>query len=598
MEHSNNVYNVRIEIDEKEIQTMQAVLKLVKYIKPYIWFAILAPTFMIIEVAMDLLQPTILEKIIDNGIAKEDSVYIGQMFGLMLAVAFIGLIGGVACSVYASRAAVNFATDIRQDLYTTITYFSNKNKDKFTIGKLITNMTTDLEMIQRALVMLLKIFVRGPLLFIGAVLIVFFTAREFFVILMVVVPILAFLMYFFTMISGKLFAKVQLVIDQVNTRVQETLSGIRVIKAYNRGQHQIEQFTDVNVQLMKRNVFADQVVGVLMPLTQFIVNIGIVAALWLGAIKVEVGVVQVGTILAFINYLMIVMQGLTSSSMVLINLARAVPSAERIVAVLEEEPAVQNEVDAKTLAVRGDVVFENVTFAYNEVGEPVLKDVSFTAKAGETIGIIGMTGSGKSTLMKMLPRLFDVQAGRVLVDGVDVRQHDISNLRQSIGFAPQKATLFSKTVKENIHYGDETANDLDIWQALQSASASEFVKKLEGELDYHVTQGATNLSGGQKQRLAMARAFVRKPAILVLDDVTSAVDSISERKIQAAIREHFNDSTKFIVSSKISSIKEANQILVLDDGAIVGRGTHEELLTTCPLYKEIATTQIEKGGTL
>lgn len=284
--------------------------------------------------------------------------------------------------------------------------------------------------------------------------------------------------------------------------------------------------------------------------------------------------------------------------MVLINLARAVPSAERIVAVLEEEPAVQNEVAAKTLAVRGDVVFENVTFAYNEVGEPVLKDVSFTAKAGETIGIIGMTGSGKSTLMKMLPRLFDVQAGRVLVDGVDVRQHDISNLRQSIGFAPQKATLFSKTVKENIHYGDETANDLDIWQALQSASASEFVKKLEGELDYHVTQGATNLSGGQKQRLAMARAFVRKPAILVLDDVTSAVDSISERKIQAAIREHFNDSTKFIVSSKISSIKEANQILVLDDGAIVGRGTHEELLTTCPLYKEIATTQIEKGGTL
>lgn len=577
---------------------MQAVLKLIKYLKPYLWFAILAPAFMVVEVAMDLLQPTILENIIDNGIAKEDSAYIGKMFVLMFVVAFVGLIGGVACSVYASRAAVNFATDIRKDLYTTITYFSSKNKDKFTIGKLITNMTTDLEMIQRALVMLMKIFVRGPLLFIGAVLIVFFTAREFFVILMVVVPILALLMYFFTMMSGKLFAKVQLVIDRVNTRMQETLSGIRVIKAYNRGEQQVEQFTDVNAQLMKRNVFADQVVGVLMPVTQFIVNIGIVVALWLGAIKIEAGAIQVGAILAFINYLMIVMQGLTSSSMVLIQLARAVPSAERIVAVLEEEPAVQNTLDAKTSTIRGDVVFENVTFAYNEDGEPVLKNVSFTAKAGDTVGIIGLTGSGKSTLMKMLPRLFDVQSGRVLVDGVDVRELDVSHLRQSIGFAPQKATLFSKTVVENIRYGDEDASDGQVWTALDGASASDFVKKLEDELDYHITQGATNLSGGQKQRLAMARAFVRKPAILVLDDVTSAVDSISERNIQSAIREQFDGSTKFIVSSKISSIKEADQILVLDDGAIIGSGTHEELLQTCPLYKEIATTQIEKGGTL
>lgn len=577
---------------------MQAVMKLIKYIKPYLLFALLAPLFMVVEVGMDLLQPTILEKIIDNGIAQQDGAYIGKMFALMFGVAVIGLIGGVACNIYASRAAVNFAADIRKDLYETITYFSSKNKDKFTLGKLITNLTTDVEMLQRALLMLLKIFVRGPLLFVGAVVIVFFTAREFFVILLVVVPILAFLMYFFTMMSGKLYGKVQLVIDQVNTKVQETLSGIRVIKAYNRGDQQIEQFTSVNALLMKRNTFADQVVGVLMPLSQFIVNIGIVAALWLGAIKVDAGIVQVGAILAFINYLMIVMQGLMASSMVLIQLARAVPSAERIVEVLEEQPAIQNVEQPYKQAIHGDVAFENVTFSYNEDNEPVLKDVSFTAKAGDTIGIIGLTGSGKSTLMKLLPRLFDVQSGRVLVDGVDVREHEVGHLRQSIGFVPQKATLFSKTVAENVRYGDETADVQDVWQALHLASASEFVQKLEGELDYHVTQGATNLSGGQKQRLAIARSFVRKPSILVLDDVTSAVDSISERKIQAAIREHFNECTKFIVSSKISSIKEANQILVMDDGVLVGRGTHEELLASNALYKEIATTQIEKGGTL
>ena len=577
---------------------MQAVWKLTKYIKPYWLFALLAPTFMIIEVAMDLLQPTVLEKIIDNGIAKENSAYIGKMFALMLLIAFIGLVGGILCSVYASRAAVNFATDIRMDLYETITYFSNKNKDKFTIGKLITNMTTDVEMVQKAVIMLLKVFVRGPMLFIGSVLIVFFTAREFFIILIFVVPVLAFLMYFFTVISGKLFAKVQVIVDEVNIKMQETLSGIRVIKAYNREKHQIDQFTDVNYRLMKRNVFADQVVGVLMPLTQFVVNIGIVAALWLGAIKVDANVVEVGAILAFINYLMIVMQGLTSSSMVLINLARAIPSAERIVKVLEEEPAVQNSNTPVVTDIRGDIAFDNVSFAYIEDGEPVLKNISFTAQAGETIGIIGMTGSGKSTLMKMLPRLFDVQQGSVLIDGIDVKDYDVSHLRQAIGYAPQKATLFSKTIVENIRYGDEHANEAQVWQALDAASATEFVKKLESELEFYVTQGATNLSGGQKQRLAMARAFVRQPAILVLDDVTSAVDSISERKIQSAIAKYFNNSTKFIVSSKISSIKNAHQILVLDDGAIIGKGTHEELLATCSLYKEIATTQIEKGGTL
>ena len=577
---------------------MQAVFKLIKYLKPYAIFAVIAPIMMLFEVAMDLVQPMILQHIIDNGIAENDSAYIIKMFCLMIAAAIAGLIGGAGCSFFASRAAVNFATDVRQDLYEVITYFSNSSKDKFTLGKLVTNLTNDVDALQKALTMLLKIFVRGPMMFIGAIIMVFVTARELFGILLVVVPILVASVYFFTMLSGKLFLKVQLVVDQVNTKMQENLAGIRVIKAYNRKNHQVQQFTDVNTRLMKRNIYADQVVGILPPLTMFVINLGIVAAMWMGAIKVDNGSLEIGVILAFTNYLMMVMQGLVSSSMVLMQLARAVPSAGRIVAVLEEERDIKNPVECKEHTVRGDVAFENVSFAYTKEAEPVLKNVSFSARAGETIGIIGMTGSGKSTLVKMIPRLFDVDSGVVKIDGIPVQQYDLQALRESIGFAPQKATLFSKTIKQNIRYGREQATDEEIAQALLAACATEFVEKLPDGTNHQLTQGATNLSGGQKQRLAMARAFVRKPNILVLDDVTSAVDSISEKKIQQAIQTQFAHVTKFIVSSKVSSILHADQILVMDDGRIAASGTHEELLASSALYQEIVQTQQEKGVTI
>lgn len=577
---------------------MQAVWKLSKYIKPYILFAIIAPIMMVIEVSMDLLQPTILQHIIDDGIAQNDTAYIVKMFVLMIATSLIGLIGGVGCSIYASRTAVNFSTDLRQDLYETITYFSNSSKDKFTLGKLVTNLTSDMEMLQRALTMLLKIFVRGPMMFIGAIVIVFITARELFPILLVVVPILAFCMYYFTALSGKLFHKVQKVVDVVNTKVQENLAGIRVIKASNRKNHQIEQFTEVNTQLMKRSMAADQIIGVLAPLTMFVVNLGIVAALWMGAIKVDNNTLQVGVILAFINYLMMVMQGLMSSSMVLVQLARAMPSAGRIVEVLEEQTDLTSPSKPETKEIQGSLSFENVSFSYLKETESVLKNISFHVNAGETVGIIGMTGSGKSTLVKMIPRLFDPDCGVVKIDGVPIGNYSLEHLRQSIGFAPQKATLFSKSIADNLRYGKSDATESEILEALQSANAKEFVVKLDAGPEHMLTQGATNLSGGQKQRLAMARTFIRKPSILILDDVTSAVDSISEKTIQRAIEEQFSDTTKVIVSSKISSIRHANQILVMDDGIITAQGTHEQLLQESTLYQEMAKTQAEKGVTL
>lgn len=576
---------------------MQSVFKLTKYIKPYLLFAIIAPIMMVIEVSMDLIQPTIMQHIIDSGIAENDKPYVIKMFIFMVLSAVVGLLGGVGCGIYASKTAINFATDIRQDLYETITYFSNSNKDRFTLGKLITNITSDVEMLQRALLMLLKIFVRGPLTFIGAIVIVFITARELFPILLFVVPILALAIFFFTKLSGKLFLKVQEAVDGVNTKVQENLAGIRVIKAYNRKKHQIDQFTAVNGTLMKRNIHADQMIGILMPLTAFVVNIGIILALWLGAIKVENDTIEVGMILAFINYLMMIMGGLMSSSNVLMQIARAIPSANRIVEVLEKKPEINNIHNPVIAPIKGEVAFENVSFAYNKNNEPVLKNISFRAEPGDTIGIIGMTGSGKSTIVQLIPRLFDADQGVVKIDGKPIAEYDLSTLRKAIGFAPQKATLFSKTIEENVKYGRDEASIEQLIEALESSCALEFVEKFEDKEQHFVTQGATNLSGGQKQRLAMARAFIRKPAILILDDTTSAVDSISEKRIQQAIANRFKESTKFIVSSKISSIRHADTILVLDDGCIVGKGTHEQLIATNEAYQEIVSTQVVRGGT-
>ncbi|MEE1130732.1 MAG: ABC transporter ATP-binding protein [Caryophanon sp.] len=569
---------------------------LLRYLAPYKVFAIIAPLFMVLEVAMDLLQPTIMQHIIDKGIASNDDAYVYRMFGLLLVVVVVGLIGGVGCSIYSAKAAVNFSTDLRKDLYDVITVLSVKNKEDVGIGKLITNLTSDVETLQKAVLMMLKIFVRGPLLFIGAIIVVYFTARELFSLLLVIVPILIVLIVFITMAAGKVFAKVQQSIDNVNTYMQENLAGVRVIKAFNRSAMQVSAFRGINYELMKRNFKAEHVVGVLTPISMFVINIGIVAALWSGAIKVEAGTLEVGVILAFINYLTIIMNGIMSSSNVLIQIARAIPSAKRIQAVMHMENSVTNAVDVVTPDIQGDIRFENVSFYYYNNGEYVLDNISFHVRAGETLGIIGMTGSGKSTLTKLLPRLYDVQGGCIYIDDVPIQHIDLTTLRQAIGIAPQKATLFSGTIAENLRYGQLRASEADMHTAMDVAAASEFVMRFDDGVHHAIAQGGKNFSGGQRQRLAMARAFIRKPRILVLDDSTSAVDAISERHIQHQLATAFSDTTKVIVASKISSIEHADHILVLEHGKMVGLGTHEELAKTNAVYQEILATQQAQGG--
>lgn len=575
---------------------MKSFRKLLQYLKPYMFFAIIGPLFMVLEVAMDLIQPTIMQHIIDVGIANRDMNYVIKMGLLMIGAAALGLVGGLGCMMYSTKAAVNFATDIRKNVFTKIETFSSENRDSFGTGKLLTIVTNDITSIQSAMTMTLRVLVRGPLLFIGSIIIVFVTARELFPILLVVVPILLLAIIFIASKASGTFKKVQEALDKVNTKLQENLSGVRVIKAYVRQKYEINQFGNVNTNLTKINIRAVQLISLMMPIIMLVVSGGIVATLWIGGEKVFNGTLQVGAILAFINYLNIILMSLMSISMVFMQIARAFPSADRVQQVLNTEVDITSETNALVpKEIEGNIDFKNVSYSYTKNNEYVLKDISFRICKGEKVGVIGSTGSGKSTLAKLLPRLYDVDQGEICIDGINVKAYDLQKLRGSIGFVPQKALLFSGSIEENLRYGKEDATKEELEVAASSACATEFINKLEDSYQYHVTQGATNLSGGQKQRVSIARALVRKPSILVLDDSTSAVDAKSESNIQSALRREYKGTTTLLIASKISSIIDADKILVLDNGELVGDCTHKELLEQCEVYQEIYLSQ---GGNL
>ncbi|AMR02753.1 TPA: ABC transporter ATP-binding protein [Bacillus cereus] len=575
---------------------MKSFRKLLQYLKPYMFFAIIGPLFMVLEVAMDLIQPTIMQHIIDVGIANRDLNYVIKMGLLMIGAAALGLVGGLGCMMYSTKAAVNFATDIRKDVFATIETFSSNNRYSFGTGKLLTIVTNDITSIQSAMTMTLRVLVRGPLLFIGSIIIVFVTARELFPILLVVIPILLLAIILIASKASGTFKKVQEALDKVNTKLQENLSGVRVIKAYVRQKYEIAQFGNVNTNLTKINIRAVQLISLMMPIIMLVVSGGIVATLWIGGEKVFNGTLQVGAILAFINYLNIILMSLMSISMVFIQIARAFPSADRVQQVLNTEVDIISGANAiEPEKIEGNIQFKNVSYSYTKNNEYVLKDISFSIQKGEKVGIIGSTGSGKSTLAKLLPRLYDVDQGEICIDGIDVKTYDLQKLRASIGFVPQKALLFSGSIEENLRYGKEDATHDELEVAAASACATEFINKLGESYQYNLTQGATNLSGGQKQRLSIARALVRKPPILILDDSTSAVDAKSEATIQTALKTKYKGTTTLLIASKISSIMDADKILVLDNGELVGNGTHEQLLEQSEVYQEIYLSQ---GGNL
>ncbi|ANS52326.1 multidrug ABC transporter (plasmid) [Bacillus thuringiensis] len=577
-------------------RNMRPLYNLLQYVKPYMFMAIIGPLLMILEVSMDLIQPTIMQRIIDIGIANKDFHYVIKMGLLVIAAAAIGLVSGLGCMVYSTKTAVNFATDIRKDVFEKIETFSSKNRDSFGIGKLLTIVTNDITTIQSAMKMTLRVLVRGPLLCIGSIILVFITARGLFQILMVVMPILLLIIVLISTQASRSFRRTQEALDKVNTKLQENLSGIRVIKAYARQKYEISQFENVNENLTKINIRAVQIISLMMPMILMIVNGGIVAALWIGGEKVFTNTIQVGAILAFINYLNIILTSLISISIVFTLLVRAITSADRVQQILHTEADIINNINPyNPEQVNGNIEFKQVSYSYTKNNEYVLKNVSFNVRKGEIVGVIGATGSGKSTLAKLLPRLYDVDQGEICIDGVNIKKYDLHKLRASIGFVPQKSLLFSGSIEENLHYGKEDANYDELEMATTSSCAIEFINTFENKYQFKLAQGATNLSGGQKQRLSIARALVRKPSILILDSSTSAVDANAEAMIQKSLRKEHQGTTIFLIASKISSILDADKILVLDNGELVGNGTHDTLLETCKVYQEI---YISQGGHL
>ncbi|HOM82669.1 MAG TPA: ABC transporter ATP-binding protein [Armatimonadota bacterium] len=574
---------------------MKSFRALARYLAPYRWAALAAPLLMALEVAMDLLQPRLLQTIVDVAIANRDLALVGRTGAIMIGAALTGAVGGIGCTIFATIAALHFGADIRGDLFRKVQALSGPDLDRLETGRLVTRLTNDVDQVQEAAAMLMRILVRAPLLVIGSFIMAVLTAPTLSLLIVAICPLAIAAFLSMTRKGHDLFVAVQDRLDRVNVALQENLAGARVVKAFVRSQREIARFGTVNEDLMETGVRASSLVAGMGPLMMLLVNLGVVAALWWGGFLVHGGKMQVGQILAFTNYLTQMLASLMMVGMLLMQLSRAGASADRILEVLETEPAVCDVPDARpgTVVTRGRIEFDNVEFSYGGAGsQPVLRGVSFVIEPGECVVILGATGSGKSTLVNLITRLYDVTAGRILVDGVDVREMRQEELRAAIGVVPQETVLFSGSVRDNIRFARPESTDAEIEEAARLAQARAFVEALPGGYDAMLGQRATSLSGGQKQRLAIARALACRPAILILDDCTSAVDATTEAEILRGLQTWDHRCTRLIVAQRASAVFLADRILILDEGKVAAFGTHEELLRTSPIYREILRSQL------
>jgi len=576
---------------------MKPLLALARFLRPYWRWIALAPLLMMLEVAMDLMQPRMVQRIVDEGIAHLNMPLVIQTGLLMIGLAMIGALGGMSNGIFAVRAAQAFAADLRETLFRKVQTLSFGNLDELETGQLITRLTNDVTQVQEALHMMLRMLVRAPLLMVGSLLMAFITSRQLAFLPLALLPIeLAFVLWIINK-ATPMFTQVQERLDALNEVMEENLAGIRVVKAFGRARHEQARFGAANDALMNQVVRAARTVAVTPSFMMVTMNLGVAGVLWFGGLQVNQGAMHVGQIIAFVNYLMTTLFSLMMVSMLVIQLARAVASAQRIQEVMESEPEVQDRPGARRdLSLQGRVAFENVTFSYNGDGSaPVLKDINLVAEPGETVAILGTTGVGKSSLVHLIPRFYDVTTGRVTIDGVDVRDVAQDVLRRHIGIAPQETVLFSGTIRDNIRYGRPDATDEEVIAAAKAAQAHDFIMSFPDGYDTIVGQRGVNLSGGQKQRIAIARALLLRPAVLILDDSTSSVDVETEARIQAALKDLAQRSTRFIIAQRISTVLNADKIVVLDDGRIAAVGRHSELLASSPIYREIYESQLGNG---
>lgn len=567
-----------------------------KYIKPYLPAFICGPLLMIVEVIGEVLLPKFMANIINIGAANQDVPYIITMGIVMVVTALLMMTGGIGGAYFAAKAAISFAADIRKDTFEKVQKFSFANLDQYNTGSLVTRLTNDVTQVQNLINMALRMMLRAPGMLIGALIMAFMMNRELAAVILVVIPILVILIGIVIKTAFPRFTIMQKKLDTLNSTIQEMLTNVRVIKSFVRGDYEEEKFSRANEDLKKSSLSAFNVVILNMPIMMLMMNLTTLGVVWFGGKQILVGRMPVGDLTAFTTYIVQILMSLMMLAMVLLQSSRAMASLHRITEVLDARIDLTDENSAQKdkRVENGTVEFKDVSFRYyKENKEPVLSHINFKIDSGKILGIIGSTGSGKTTLVQMIPRLYDPDEGEVLVDGVNVKEYSLEHLREGVGMVLQKNVLFSGTIRENLMWGDENASEEEVEKAAAAAQAG-FVRDFTEGYETELGQGGVNVSGGQKQRLCIARALLKKPKILILDDSTSAVDTATEAKIRESFSGLLNETTKIIIAQRITSVMEADEILVLDEGEIVGKGTHEELLKTCEAYQEIYYSQMDK----
>ena len=569
--------------------------KLLIYLKEYKKESVLGPLFKLLEASFELIVPLVVASMIDVGIASSDRGYILKMCLIMAVLGLIGLTCSVTAQFFAAKAAVGFATKLRHGLFEHIQKLSFSQMDKEGTSTLITRITSDINQVQSGVNLVLRLFLRSPFIVFGAMIMAFTVDVKAALIFIVVIPVLSVIVFGIMLISIPLYKKVQGALDRVLGITRENLTGVRVIRAFGQEEAEIQKFDGETDTLRHVQMVAARISALMNPFTYVVVNGGLIALIYVGAVRVEAGILTQGQVVALVNYMSQILVELVKLANLIITVTKAVACGNRIQSILDEPAGMEEKDRTGDEKLTGCVEFDHVSMRYYEGGEEALTDIHFKAIKGQTIGVIGGTGSGKSSLVNLIPRFYDVEKGSVKVDGVDVREYDLTALRDKIGVVMQKAVLFCGTIRENLKWGNENASDEELWEALRTAQAKEFVLQKKDQLNEMIEQEGRNLSGGQRQRLSIARALVKKPEILILDDSASALDYATDAALRRSLKEMPGETTVFIVSQRASSLMHADMIIVLDDGNVAGMGTHEELLKTCEIYQEIYYSQFERS---